>query len=180
MPLRPSSCTSGFKPGYGARPVRFTVLVPLLASLGITSVPVIGLPAIVGLNVTLSWQVPPGATAEMQVPEATLYAAPVVLGAPMVRGAVPVFVTVNVVVVVLPNGRRPKPNVPAVAIVGTATPVPVTVLTTEPALLATVIVAVLMPAPDAAVGRNRTLMLQNAAPAGRVRTQAAALKVTTN
>lgn len=89
------------------------------------------------------------------------------------------FVTVSVVLDVLPSGRRPRFKLAGVAIVATATPVPVTVETTGPALLATVIVAVFRPAPEAAVGRNRTLMVQNASPAARVRTQPAGT-VTTN
>ena len=67
MPLGPR----GGRPAgtaYGARPVRFTVL-GLLEAPGalIVSVPVIGLPAAVGWNVTTIWHVPPGATVDEQV-----------------------------------------------------------------------------------------------------------------
>ena len=166
---------------YGARPVRFTVRVPLLASLKIVSVPVIGFPATVGLKVTRIWQVPPATTGLAHVPRAAVYAVlPVTFAALMWRSAEPVFVTVSVVVVVLPSGCRPKFRVACTPMVGTATAVPLMLATIVPPLLATVTVAVFKPAPEAAVGANRTLMLQKASPALRVRIQLAAGNVTTN
>src|SRR4029077_6545499 len=91
------------------------------------------------VKVTLSWQVPPGATGLLHVPIATLNAAlPAVLATfVMVSGAPPVLVTSSVVVVVLLTGRLPKLMFARVPIVGTTIAVPVRLAVAVPPVLVT-------------------------------------------
>ena len=154
----------------------------LLASLTIVNVPVIGLPATVGLKVTVIWQVAPGATGLAQVPRVAVKAAlPPNVNAEMFSGAVPELVTVSKVFVVEPTGCRPTANVAGSApMVGVMPAEPVRVATVVPTALTTVIVAVFTPGPDATVGANRTVSVQNVPPAPRVLTHPAIAGVTVN
>jgi hypothetical protein len=100
------------------------LLVALLVSVNVLVEAV----AAVGLNETFSLQVLPGAIATLHVPSVALNGA-VVMAAVMTRLAVPVFVTVAVLVSVAPRRVWPKATLPMVAVAVAAaagvTPVPV-------------------------------------------------------
>jgi len=175
-PAKPApevACGGGLAAGVPYFPVPVSPTVRgLLVALELTTVSVLAYAVTaVGVNVTLSLQVLPGATAAEQVPRVTLANGVGALAEVMKSGLAPVLVTSTVFVVLVLSALPPKAMGPAGSenVVAGGTPAPLReIVRGLPAALSVMVIA-----PERvpkAVGVKVTLIVQFA-PAARVAPQ---------